>query len=148
MKLKQLDKNKKTKEEWQPIVLAFIRKQNQILLGQRPRGRFKDLWEFPGGKIEWAETPEEALQRELKEELDIKAYIGSLKWACTFNYSHQGMIFLFYEVLDWVGDLNNKYHKSLKWFLPEELSDLSMPDVNKLYIGKIIEILSGAEDHG
>ena len=60
------------------VVAAVIKKQNKVFVTQRGYGEFKDGWEFPGGKIEQGETPQEALKREIKEELD--AEIEAAKW--------------------------------------------------------------------
>ena len=56
------------------VVAAVIRKDNKIFATQRGYGEFKDGWEFPGGKIEEGETPEQALAREIKEELKEELY--------------------------------------------------------------------------
>ncbi len=58
------------------VVAAVIRKDDKIFATQRGYGEFKDGWEFPGGKIEKGETPEQALAREIKEELDIEIKVG------------------------------------------------------------------------
>ena len=60
------------------VVAAVIRKDNIIFATQRGYGEFKDGWEFPGGKIEEGETPEQALVREIKEELDTDISVGAL----------------------------------------------------------------------
>lgn len=61
-------------------------KDNKIFVTQRGYGEFKDWWEFPGGKIEEGETPEECLKREIKEEL--KADINIDKYLCTVEYDY------------------------------------------------------------
>ncbi len=58
------------------VVAAVIRAQNRIFATQRGYGEFKDGWEFPGGKIEAGETPEQALKREIREELDTEIAVG------------------------------------------------------------------------
>ena len=60
------------------VVAAIILADNKIFATQRGYGEFKDGWEFPGGKIEPGETPQEALKREIQEELDTKIKVGSL----------------------------------------------------------------------
>ena len=54
------------------VVAGIIKKDNKIFIAERGYGEFKDGWEFPGGKIENGETPEEALRREIQEELDTE----------------------------------------------------------------------------
>ena len=89
----------KTKKNWIPVVAGFIKKGDTILVGQRPTTHtLGGLWEFPGGKIEMGESPEEALARELREELGIEAEIGQLKIACTHSYGEVGILILFYEI--------------------------------------------------
>lgn len=68
------------------VSAAIIMKDNKIFVTQRGYGEFKDWWEFPGGKIEKGETPEECLKREIKEEL--KADINIDKYLCTVEYDY------------------------------------------------------------
>lgn len=68
------------------VSAAIIVKDNKIFVTQRGYGEFKDWWEFPGGKIEEGETPEECLKREIKEEL--KADINIDKYLCTVEYDY------------------------------------------------------------
>lgn len=68
------------------VSAAIIMKNNKIFVTQRGYGEFKDWWEFPGGKIEEGETPEECLKREIKEEL--KADINIDKYLCTVEYDY------------------------------------------------------------
>lgn len=68
------------------VSAAIIIKDNKIFVTQRGYGEFKDWWEFPGGKIEEGETPEQCLKREIKEEL--KADINIDKYLCTVEYDY------------------------------------------------------------
>ena len=68
------------------VSAAIIMKDNKIFVTQRGYGEFKDWWEFPGGKIEKGETPEECIKREIKEEL--KADINIDKYLCTVEYDY------------------------------------------------------------
>lgn len=114
------------------MVAAVIRKEDKVLLGLRPAGSsLPDLWEFPGGKIELGEAPPEALKRELQEELDIDAEVGRLIYAGTHTYGKNGIILLFYEVKYWKGSISPKHHTDLKWYTPEEVKSLSLPEANK-----------------
>ena len=69
------------------VAAAIIQKGNQVFATQRGYGDFKDGWEFPGGKIEPGETPEEALVREIKEELDTEISIRKLIYVVEYDYS-------------------------------------------------------------
>jgi mutator protein MutT len=124
--------NLKKRTTWLGVVAAVIRKENKVLLGLRPAGSsLPDLWEFPGGKIELGESPVNALKRELHEELGIDAEIGRLIYAGTHTYGKNGIILLFYEVKYWKGTITPKHHTDLKWYTPEEVRNLSLPEANK-----------------
>ena len=68
------------------VVAAIIEKEDKILIAQRLKGEFKGLWEFPGGKIEEQEKPEEALIREIKEEMEVDIKIN--KYLCTIEHDY------------------------------------------------------------
>lgn len=133
---------KKKRPNWIPVVTALIRRHNNVLLGQRPEGHsLPGVWEFPGGKIEAGESPEQALARELSEELGIDADIGSLKFAASHSYGDTGILLLFYEVQYWRGQIKSVHHTDLKWVEPKELKDLSLPEANRKVIDQIISVL-------
>lgn len=126
------------KKNWIPVSAGLLKKDNMILVGQRPENHtLAGLWEFPGGKIELGESPEQALARELNEELGIVAEVGELKIACTHSYSDVGIIILFYEVLFWKGEPKTKHHINLKWVKPSELPKMNIPDANRKNLDRI-----------
>lgn len=130
------------KIQWIPVVAGFLKKEGRILVGQRPENNsLAGLWEFPGGKIELGESPEEALARELSEELGIEAEIGELKLSVTHSYNDVGIVILFYEVLYWKGQPKAKHHLMLEWIYPEELKERSIPEANKKVLHKIFKVL-------
>lgn len=138
----QSKKTRLKKIQWIPVVAGFLKKDGRILVGQRPENNsLAGLWEFPGGKIELGESPEEALARELSEELGIEADIGELKLSVTHSYNDVGIVILFYEVLYWKGQPKAKHHLMLEWIYPEELKDRSIPDANKKVLEKIFKVL-------
>ena len=131
---------KKKRLTWIPVVTAIIRREDNVLLGQRPEsGSMAGVWEFPGGKIEAGESPEEALARELSEELGIDAEIGDLKFATTHAYGETGIVLLFYEVNYWKGAVKTKHHHEIKWVHKDQLTSENLPDANKKVIHKILE---------
>ena len=135
-------KSKLKKTHWIPVVAGFMKKEGRILVGQRPENNtLAGQWEFPGGKIEIGETPEQALSRELSEELGIEAEVGSLKLACTHSYGEIGILILFYEVLFWKGEPKAKHHMMLEWIYPEELSHRTIPEANRKILNKIYKAL-------
>lgn len=96
------------------VAAAIIQNENQIFATQRGYGDFKDGWEFPGGKIEPGETPEEALAREIKEELDTEIAIGKLVYVVEYDYPqfHLTMYCYFCRVIS--GDLVLKEHEAAR----------------------------------
>lgn len=97
------------------VVAAVIRDNNRIFATQRGYGDLKGGWEFPGGKIEKGETPQEALKREICEELDTEILVGELIDTIEFDYPtfHLSMDCFWCEVVK--GDLVLKEHEAAKW---------------------------------
>lgn len=95
-----------------------------IFATQRGYGEFKGGWEFPGGKIEAGETPQEALMREIMEELDTEVAVG--EWIETVEYDYPGfhlsMDCFWCEIVK--GDLVLKEHEAARWLTREELADV------------------------
>ncbi len=130
------------KAHWIPVVAGFLKKDGKILVGQRPENNtLAGQWEFPGGKIELGETPEQALIRELDEELGIQVEVGDLKLACTHSYGEIGILILFYEILFWKGEPKAKHHMMLEWVHPEELKIRNIPEANRKILDRIFKAL-------
>jgi 8-oxo-dGTP diphosphatase len=120
------------KPTWIPVATGILRKGSLVLVGQRPEGHtLAGQWEFPGGKIELGEQPKEALQRELFEELGIKADIGDLRMTWTHSYPEVGILLLFFEVQFWKGEPKPVHHTELRWVTYEELEKLEIPEANR-----------------
>jgi 8-oxo-dGTP diphosphatase len=107
------------------VVAALIVRDEQILICQRRADQPMALqWEFPGGKIEPGETPEQALARELDEELGIQAVIGPRVTHIRHNYRHGGAVDLqFFAVHEFAGELQNRIFTQLRWTKLEELGE-------------------------
>ena len=100
----------------------LIDSNKKILLAQRPKFRScSGWWEFPGGKLEKNEVPEEALTRELKEEINIDV-VNCEKWV-TRNYAYEehNVTLYFFKVTEWNGELNPKENQKLLWINPREV---------------------------
>ncbi|MCR5004263.1 MAG: 8-oxo-dGTP diphosphatase MutT [Bacteroidales bacterium] len=97
------------------VVAAIIRKDGKIFATQRGYGDFKDWWEFPGGKMEAGETPEEALEREIREELDTEISVDGLFKTVEYDYPtfHITLHCFLCSILK--GDLYLKEHEAAKW---------------------------------
>ena len=134
-----------------PVTVGLICKNRKVLLGLRPCESLKkdsqnimgNYWEFPGGKINWEEMPEDALKRELKEELGITAEIDHLKIAHNYAYSStHAVLLLFYKVTLWKGEIKNLYHSELKWVEPSQLQDYRLLPANKSILPQLIATVS------
>ena len=103
------------------VVAAVIRKDDKIFATQRGYGEFKDGWEFPGGKIEEGETPEQALAREIREELNTEIQVGKLIDTIEYDYPkfHLSMDCFWCEIMQ--GGLELKEHEAARWLSKEEL---------------------------
>ena len=105
------------------VAAALIVRGGEVLICQRRADQPMALqWEFPGGKIEAGESAEEALARELDEELGIKATVGPLVTRIRHNYRHGGAVDLqFFAVREFEGELENRIFAQLRWARFEEL---------------------------
>ncbi|MCD7883836.1 MAG: (deoxy)nucleoside triphosphate pyrophosphohydrolase [Lachnospiraceae bacterium] len=103
------------------VVAAVIRHENKIFATQRGYGEFKDGWEFPGGKVEPGETAQEALAREIREELDTVISVGERIMRVEYDYPafHLSMDCFWAEVVS--GDLVLKEHEAARWLSGDEL---------------------------
>jgi 8-oxo-dGTP diphosphatase len=105
------------------VAAALIIREGEVLIGQRrPDQPMASMWEFPGGKIEAGETAQQALARELSEELGIRASIGAPVTRIRHNYRHGGAVDLqFFVVRQFVGEIVNHIYQQIKWVRLEEL---------------------------
>lgn len=103
------------------VVAAVIKDKDKIFATQRGYGDFKGGWEFPGGKIEEGETPQEALKREIMEELETEISVGDLIDTIEYDYPtfHLSMDCFWCEIIS--GNLELKEHKSAKWLTKDNL---------------------------
>ena len=106
------------------VVAAVIRDRDKIFATQRGYGEFKGGWEFPGGKTEEGETPQEALKREIMEELDTEIEVGELIDTIEYDYPdfHLSMGCYWCSVIR--GDLVLKEHEAARWLGKDKLMDV------------------------
>jgi 8-oxo-dGTP diphosphatase len=123
---------------------ALVDPDRRVLIAQRPEGKqFAGLWEFPGGKLEDGETPEEALIRELTEELGI-----STKSAClaplsfvSHTYENFHLLMPLYVCRKWQGTPQAREHAALKWVRPQALREYPMPPADEPLIAPLCDLL-------
>lgn len=106
------------------VVAAIITHNDQIFATQRGYGEFKDGWEFPGGKMEPGETPQQALVREIREELDTEIEVGSLVETVEYDYPNFHLTMHCFLCTIRSGELVLKEHEAAKWLTREELDSV------------------------
>ena len=123
------------------VVAAIIIHENKIFATQRGYGEFKDGWEFPGGKIEPGETPQEALVREIKEELDIEIEVKDFLETVEYDYPefHLSMDCFFCAIKS--GELVLKEHEAAKWLTVETLDSVDWLPADEGLVERIREYL-------
>ena len=107
------------------VAAAVICRDGRYFATQRGYGDFKDGWEFPGGKIQEGETPEQALEREILEELDTRIQVGDLAGTVEQDYPgfHLSMRCYWCRILE--GELILKEHEAARWLKREELDTVA-----------------------
>lgn len=105
------------------VAAALIVRDGEVLIGQRRADQpMALLWEFPGGKIEPGESAQQALARELSEELGIQAEIGARVTHIRHNYRHGGAVDLqFFKVREFTGEIENQIYEQVRWVKLEDL---------------------------
>lgn len=114
------------------VTAAIIEKDGKILIAQRKAGdALAGKWEFPGGKIDPGETPQQCLRRELMEEFGVDTEIGAFVCSSKFEYKHLPIELLVYRARHLSGEFQLHDHAALAWVAPAELLnyDLSSADI-------------------
>ena len=129
------------------VVAAIIRKGERIFATQRGYGDWKDWWEFPGGKMEEGETPEDALVREIKEELSTDISVDKYLYTVDYDYPkfhltmHCFMCSLLCEALH----LNE--HEAAKWLSREDIYSVNWLPADEILLPMIIEEFDASKSH-
>ena len=126
------------------VACALIDADRRVLIAQRPAGKtFAGLWEFPGGKLEAGENPEEALIRELEEELGIATKTACLAPLSFVSHSYENFHLLMplYVCRKWQGEPVAREHQALRWVRPQALRDYPMPPADEPLIAPLCDLL-------
>lgn len=119
------------------VVAAVIRDHDRIFATERGYGDYKDFWEFPGGKVEDGETEQEALIREIREELrtDISVDEYLITVECEYPQFHLSMSAYLCSIIK--GDLELLEHEASRWLTMEELGTVSWLEADQIIIEKL-----------
>lgn len=123
---------------------ALIDRDGRVLLAERPPGKpLAGHWEFPGGKLEDGETPEAAVIRELKEELNVEtqsACLAPIGFA-SHGYEDFHLLMPLFVCRKWSGTPEGLEGQKIKWVRPEEMRDLKMPPADYPLVAQLRDIL-------
>ena len=126
------------------VACALLDADGRVLIAQRPAGKaLAGMWEFPGGKVESGERPEETLIRELKEELGIdvqEACLAPLTFA-SHAYETFSLLMPLYVCRRWTGSPHGMEGQALKWVSPPRLRDYPMPPADEPLIPALISLV-------
>ena len=128
------------------VTAAVIEEQGKVLIARRKVGdRFGGRWEFPGGKIEPGELPEEALKRELREELDIEVQVGDLICSFAFRIHDINMELMAFRTIRLAGTIVCREHDEIRWVDPAELPSFEMTEPDRRVVSALYPARGGSE---
>lgn len=120
------------------VVAAVIVRDGRVLLTRRLEGQhLAGLWEFPGGKLEGGESPEEALVRECREECGIEVEVGEIVDVTYHRYPEKDVLLLFYRCELRAGEVRHLQVADHAWVAPSELDDYPLPPADERVIARI-----------
>ena len=126
------------------VAVALVDPDGRVLLAQRPEGKsLAGLWEFPGGKVEPGERPEQALIRELKEELGIDVNEACLAPFVFTSHAYESFHLLMplYLCRRWSGIVTAREHSALAWVKPNRMGDYPMPPADEPLVAWMRDLL-------
>ncbi len=126
-----LQKGQSMEDSYVTVTCAIIRHNDTVLIARRKKGAEAGRWEFPGGKVEEGETPEESLVREMKEECNVSVHVGSFLAESLHQYEAFSVRLLAYETELLSIDFCLCDHDEVRWVPPAELLsyDLAAADI-------------------
>lgn len=123
------------------VVAAVIMKEGKVFATQRGYGEFKDGWEFPGGKVEAGESPEEALRREIREELEVEVNVGDLIDTIEYDYPAFHLSMKCYACTIAGGSPHLLGHEAARWLSADQLDSVAWLPADITLIPKIAGLL-------
>lgn len=123
------------------VVAAVIMKEGKVFATQRGYGEFKDGWEFPGGKVEARESPEEALRREIREELEVEVNVGDLIDTIEYDYPAFHLSMKCYACTIAGGSPHLLEHEAARWLTADQLDSVAWLPADITLIPKIAGLL-------
>ncbi len=126
------------------VACALINEYGKVLINERPVGKdYAGYWEFPGGKVDEGETPEEAIIRELKEEINIDV-TGSCLAPLSFTekqYDNYYVVVLLYVCRRWNGHIMPMEEQELAWVNPKEIDNFNLLPADKSFFASLRELI-------
>lgn len=126
------------------VAVALVDEDGRVLMAQRPEGKsMAGLWEFPGGKVEAGETPEESLVRELREELGIvvkEACLAPFAFA-SHRYERFHLLMPLYLCRRWEGVVLPQEGQRISWVLPDDMAKLALPPADVPLVAQLRDFL-------
>ena len=119
------------------VVAAIIYDNEKFLITKRKHELFNGLWEFPGGKVEINESNEQALIREIKEELNIDIKVNNYFMTVEYQYPEFYLIMDVYECIKINGDINLDVHSDLKWITYKDLDNFEWVPADIAIVNKL-----------
>lgn len=125
------------------VVAAVIFKDGKVFATQRGYGEFKDGWEFPGGKVEPGESPEDALRREIREELEVEVNVGDLIDTIEYDYPAFHLSMKCFACTIAGGSPHLLEHEAAKWLTSMQLDSVDWLPADVTLIPKIEKMMEG-----
>jgi len=123
------------------VVAAIIEKDGKVFAARRKQGRhLAGFWEFPGGKIEPGEAPEQSLERELKEELGLRVSVAKYFGESVHDYGSKIVRLIAFRVEQFQGTIELVDHDEVRWLTVEELDDVQWADADKPLVNSYLSV--------
>lgn len=122
------------------VVAAIIVQDDQVLIAQRPKDKHKGgYWEFPGGKIEEGESAEQALAREIFEEINIQIKLPKMFHRLDFDYPEKSVSLSFFIVERFSGEPHGREGQPVTWISSSQLSNYQFPEANQPVVDMLLD---------